>query len=168
MALNNLRRNGGAVVEQRRGLVAQLLLTRPSISQREIVDALAKRGHTWSVATICGDIAALRQEWQLRAARNVNEWIAEELAKLDLLESMAWNNKDARTVLACMKRRADLRGLDAPKRLELGWRGIAEQHGIDVTAEFSELVEAMAGADLRRAGATAGRGAADGDDASGA
>lgn len=175
MALNNLRRNGAAVVDNRRRLVASLLLQRPGISQRQIVEALEKHGHinsatgeAWSLATINGDIADLRQEWQARAARNVNEWIAEELAKLDALEAIAWNNKDLRTVLACMKRRADLRGLDAPKRLELGWRGIAEQHGIDVTREFSELVEAMAAADLRRAGATSSRGPADGDDSPGA
>ena len=162
MSVNNMHRNDRAVADKRRQLVASLLLQRPGISQRQIVDALASRGHVnqatgrpWGVATINGDIAALRRDWQLRAARNVNEWIAEELAKLDALEAVAWSEKDLRTVLASMKRRADLRGLDAPKRLEIGWRGIAEQHGIDVTREFSELVEAMAGADLRRTGNTA-------------
>ncbi|MCB0057541.1 MAG: hypothetical protein KDE45_10960 [Caldilineaceae bacterium] len=162
MALKNLRRNGAAVVDKRRQRVASLLIQRPGISQRQIVEALAGHGYIneatgnpWAIATINGDIAALRRDWQLRAARSVNEWIGDELAKLDALEAVAWSEKDLRTVLACMQRRAALRGLDAPKRLEIGWRGIAEQHGIDVTREFSELVEAMAGADLRRTGNTA-------------
>jgi hypothetical protein len=80
-------------------------------------------------STISRDLAALKQEWRVAVAGEIAERIALELAELDQMErDCALQYSSERTVewinmrLAIKKRRADLLGLDAPKRTELTGR----------------------------------------------
>jgi hypothetical protein len=111
--------------EQRRQKVAQILVRRPRVTVRQIRRALAKSGHTnpktgepWSIGTVQSDIEVVREEAREQMRENADEWRAKELDKLRQLEQDAWGEGNHKLVLRCMKRRADLLGLDEPDQIE--------------------------------------------------
>ena len=59
----------------------------------------------------------LRAQIKKRARQDTDAWVAGELEKLEAIEEAAWTEKDFSTLLKCMKRRADLLGLDAPTKI---------------------------------------------------
>jgi len=123
MALNKTRKDRR---EQRRQKVAQILVRRPRVTVRQIRRALAKSGHTnpetekpWSIGTVQSDIEAVREEAREQMRESADNWRAKELDKLRQLEQDAWDEGNHELVLRCMKRRADLLGLDEPDQVEM-------------------------------------------------
>ena len=110
----------------RRQKVAQLLVRRPRITVRQMQTALLQSGHynprtneKWSRQTVQNDIEHVRGQARENMERDANEWRAIELDRLQELQKEAWDEGDRDLVLRCMKRRANLLGLDAPEKLEL-------------------------------------------------
>lgn len=101
-------------IAARRVQVAALRLSH--FTQREIAARLQV-----SVGTINADLQAIRDEWQARRATHYDDWVGEELAKLDRLErslmplALQGQHQAADRVLAIMDRRARLVGLDKPQ-----------------------------------------------------
>lgn len=101
-------------IAARRTQVAVLRLTH--LTQREIAKRLGV-----SVGTINADLQAIREEWAERRATAYDDWVAEELAKLDSLEraflrlALQGQTTAADRVLAVMDRRSRLVGLDKPQ-----------------------------------------------------
>lgn len=125
MGVNRKTTAGQDVTAIRRQQIATILIRRPRVSQRQIQDALTKQGMTnpatgkaWSLGTVNNDIQHIREEAAERMRRDSDQWLAEELDKLEKLEQDAWDASDRRTVLACMQRRHKLLGLDAPDRIQ--------------------------------------------------
>lgn len=84
-----------AVLDDRRARVASFKVQ--GFSVRQIVAALAKTKclnpdtkKPWTLFAVQSDLEALTARWQAEALRDVSKWKAEELAKLDRLESQAW------------------------------------------------------------------------------
>lgn len=104
--------------EGRRAQIAGLLLLHKS--GRQIAHELGV-----GVATVLRDIKAIRAEWKAQRLRDYDEHVAEDLARLAEVEAAVLpqaieGNLDAvDRELDIMKRRADLLGLDAPKRKEV-------------------------------------------------
>lgn len=101
-------------IAARRTQVAALRLTH--LTQREIASRLGV-----SVGTVNADLQAVREEWAERRSTSYDDWVSEELAKLDRLErSMMTYALQGQTtavdrVLAVMDRRSRLVGLDKPQ-----------------------------------------------------
>ena len=107
-------------VELRREMIAALKAR--NLSVREIQAALAQQTRTpmsVSVGTVQRDISILRQRWKDRADSEIRDMFAEDLAKLDELEKLAWQQKNVGAVLSVMKRRAEMTGYDAPEKVDL-------------------------------------------------
>jgi len=104
-------------IAARRQQVALLRLTH--LTQAEIAEHLGV-----SVGTVNADIQAVREEWAERRRTAYDEWVGEELAKLDRLErsllplALKGQTSAADRVLSIMDRRARLLGLDKPERHE--------------------------------------------------
>jgi hypothetical protein len=71
-----------AILERRRHVAARYLRSQ---TQGEIARSLEV-----DIRTIKRDLAFIRQEWRQDAVRDVGEWQAAELAKLDALERTCW------------------------------------------------------------------------------
>jgi len=132
MALNKTAKDRR---ELRRQKVAQLLVRRPRITVRQVQKTLLKSGHynpdtneAWSVGTVQSDIEHVRGQARENMERDANEWRAIELDRLQELQKEAWDEGDRDLVLRCMKRRANLLGLDAPEKQtkHLNVKGLAE------------------------------------------
>lgn len=101
-------------IAARRAQVAAFRLSH--FTQRQIAARLGV-----SVGTINEDLRAIRDEWQARRATHYDDWVGEELAKLDRLEQslmgMALQGQHQATdrILSIMDRRARLIGLDRPQ-----------------------------------------------------
>jgi hypothetical protein len=117
--------------ELRRIEVARLLMERKNY--REILAALndlpkERRPKNVSLATISRDVQALRVEWVKEQGRGLEEWVAEEVERLNQLEKVWWPlamtaDKEATDrVLAIQRQRAWLLGIG-------GGRG-----GVQITA----------------------------------
>jgi sigma54-dependent transcription regulator len=104
-------------IAQRRQKVAALRLMH--YSEREIAAELGI-----SPATAHRDIVAVRQEWAERRTQTYESWVAEELAKLDLIErailpaAISGDDKAQARLVQFMDRRARMMGLDKPERHE--------------------------------------------------
>jgi hypothetical protein len=132
MALNKTAKDRR---ELRRQKVAQLLVRRPRITVRQVQKALLKSGHynpdtneAWSIGTVQSDIEHVREHARENMERDANEWRAIELDRLQELQKEAWDEGDRDLVLRCMKRRANLLGLDAPEKQtkDLNVEGLAD------------------------------------------
>ncbi len=77
------KRQDELIVEERRSRIADLYCRRQSM--RQIVAATGV-----SIATVSRDLAVLRQRWRERSLAATSERAAEELARIDHLEEVAW------------------------------------------------------------------------------
>lgn len=66
----------------------------------------------WGRQTICNDIAHMRKAWREQAAKNYDEHQVEQLARIDEVWAAAWRTRELTVVLAALKQRASLLGLD--------------------------------------------------------
>jgi transcriptional regulator with XRE-family HTH domain len=104
-------------VEERRQKVSALRLMH--YTQREIARELDV-----SASTVNRDLAAVREEWAARRTQTYESWVAEELAKIDLLEraimpaAIAGDDKAQARLVMFMDRRARMMGLDKPQQHE--------------------------------------------------
>jgi Trp operon repressor len=102
---------------QRRQKVSALRLMH--YTQREIAAEIGV-----SVATVNRDLAVVRAEWAERRTQSYEAWVAEELAKIDLLErailpaAISGDDKAQARLVQFMDRRARMMGLDKPERHE--------------------------------------------------
>lgn len=106
-----MARYHNAGIDIRRGQVSALLLERKT--EQQIADRLGV-----SRATIIRDVAAVRAEWRERRFTQTDEWMAEELARLDAALTAIWpkvvagDNWSIDRMLGIMERRAKYLGLD--------------------------------------------------------
>lgn len=123
MALNKANDD---LIRKRREKVARFRLQ--GLTEREIALALPKGDDPivdpdtrkpFSHVTIHNDILAMQKEWATNAARDADEFISEELAKLVELEKTAWSKGRYEIVLRCYERRAKLLGLDKPEKRDI-------------------------------------------------
>lgn len=104
-------------ITARRNQVATLRLAH--LTQAEIASRVGV-----SIGTVNADLKAIRDVWQERARTSIEEWVGEELAKLDRLErslmplALQGQATAADRVLSVMDRRAKLLGLNKPERFE--------------------------------------------------
>jgi transcriptional regulator with XRE-family HTH domain len=104
-------------VEERRQKVSALRLMH--YTQREIARELDV-----SASTVNRDLAAVREEWATRRTQTYEQWVAEELAKIDLLEraimpaAISGDDKAQARLVQFMDRRARMMGLDKPQQFE--------------------------------------------------
>jgi hypothetical protein len=152
MASSNGHHAGGAAkgdelnnIEQRRQTVAEMVASH--YTYREIGDALGVAS-----STVSEDVKVIREQWRQRATADYSTLLAEELAKLDLLErellpkalsggpEAGVNLYAVDRVLAIRDRRARMVGLDAPQRIEVTARleliakamiRVIESYGVD-------------------------------------
>lgn len=128
-------------MESRREQVATLRLQH--LTQEQIADRLGV-----SMATVSRDLQAVRDEWAERRTQRYEDWVAEEIAKLDAMEKTwlpaALNGRElnanaVRQVLAIMDRRARMLGLDKPQTHEMT---VISQDAVD--AEIRRLEAELA------------------------
>jgi sigma54-dependent transcription regulator len=110
-------------IEQRRQTVAEMIASHRTY--REIGDALGVAS-----STVSEDVKSIREQWRYRAIADYANLLAEEIAKLDLLERKLLpevlhggpeggvNLRAVDRVLAIRDRRARMLGLDAPSKVE--------------------------------------------------
>jgi hypothetical protein len=110
-------------IEQRRQSVASMVASH--YTYREIGDALGIAS-----STVSDDVKAIRERWRQRATADYASFLAEEIAKLDLLEHEllpkalsggpkgGLNLSAVDRVLAIRDRRARMLGLDVPSKVE--------------------------------------------------
>jgi len=121
-----------ADIEERRTRVAEMLLARNS--ERKMARSLGV-----SLGTIARDVAVVRAEWHQQRIAHVDQWVAEELARLATAEEAIWPQILAGKwlaidrLLAIQDRRAKYLGLDAPSKIDITHRvrELAEQEGLD-------------------------------------
>jgi transcriptional regulator with XRE-family HTH domain len=105
-----------ALAERRQRVSALRLM---HYTQREIAAEIGV-----SVATVNRDLAVVRAEWAERRSQSYESWVAEELAKIDLLErailpaAISGDDKAQARIVQFMDRRARMMGLDKPERFE--------------------------------------------------
>lgn len=118
-------------IDQRRARVAVMLVQGLSYREMQAQEGRTTGARPPGLGTIQRDVQAVRQQWQDRAVLAYDEWVAEELAKLDAVERNvlvdAQGRGDdrleaARTFTRLSARRARLLGLDKPTKV---------QHSID-------------------------------------
>lgn len=121
MRANKTRKD---IRERRRQIIAQLMVRRPRVTQRQIRDALTRQGHTnpetdepWSLGTINNDVDVIRRTARDRMRDDADTWRARELEMLRELQADAWDAEEYSTVVSISKRRAKLLGLDEPDEL---------------------------------------------------
>ena len=153
-----------AIIDRRRLMVAQLLLR--GLTQREIIDALAKQGMVnpkrktpWTPGTICHDVQAVRAEWLEQTAVTYNEYVASILAQIRAVRREAWREKNWDLVLRCLKQERDLVGLDKAKVVTIDWREEARASGIDDPDGIVEDLAAQFAAAMVGSGRDGGDGA---------
>jgi len=121
MALNG---SVSAVIAERRAAVARLRVR--GLTQREIVDALAKEGvinransKPWALGTINGDVKALEEQWRDEAADEIALHKGRQFARLEMHYREAVARGDLREVRENIKTMMALLGTEAPKRQEV-------------------------------------------------
>ena len=128
-------------IAARRTQVASLRLAH--LTETEIA---AKLGVAQS--TVSRDLTAIRAEWYDRRMTAYDDWVAEELAKLDRLErsllplAVSGQTSAVDRVLGVMDRRARLLGLDKPQLHE---HVVVTEDALD--AEIRRLEERLAAHD---------------------
>jgi len=124
-------------IAARRTQVATLRLAH--LDQREIAARLDV-----SVGTVNSDLQAIRKEWAERRDTSYDDWLAEELAKLDRLErsllplALQGAAPVADRILAIMDRRARMMGLDKPAKAEVTVNARSE-----LDAEIADLLDKL-------------------------
>lgn len=128
----------------RRRLVAQMLLQ--GVPRRTMAQVFGV-----GVGTIQRDVDAVREDWRARSAEDYDRHVAESMARIDQVaqtamtlmhdteKSVAARIEAARLVLSAEDRRARLKGLDKPQKLEVSGQ-------IDIAARkarAAELLEAV-------------------------
>jgi len=134
MGRKNLNGAHADLIEKRREMVASMRLQ--GMSQRRITEALATgykdkqsgevlgrmlnpdTNEPFTQKTISEDLAYLKEQWRKNAAESTDDQIAKEEAKIDELEKWAWSKQKGDIVLRCMERRAKLKGLDKPTKID--------------------------------------------------
>jgi Trp operon repressor len=113
----NVQHSEDDAFAERRQKVAALRLMH--WTQREIAAELGV-----SASTINRDLIRIRDEWAERRTQSYQEWVAEELAKIDLIErailpaAIAGDDKAQARLVQFMDRRARMMGLDKPTQHE--------------------------------------------------
>lgn len=107
-------------IAHRRRQVMELRLSHHTV--REIASILGV-----SHGLVGKDMQEIRKEWAQRRVQDYDEWVSEEIAKLDALERawlpLAINSRQpdgvaAQRVLQIIDRRSKLLGLDQPQQLQ--------------------------------------------------
>jgi hypothetical protein len=110
-------------IEQRRRTVAEMVASHHTY--REIGEALGVAS-----STVSDDVKVIREQWRERATADYGTFLAEELAKLDVLEHEVLpkalsggpkggvNLRAVDRVLTIQDRRVRMLGLDAPSKAE--------------------------------------------------
>lgn len=128
-------------IAQRRSQVAELRLQHHT--QAEIARILGV-----SVATVCTDLQAIRDEWAERRSTSYEDWVGEELAKMDRLERMllpraiAGDYAAVDRIVNIIDKRARMLGLNKP---ELMTHTIITMDAVE--AEIARLEAELAGRD---------------------
>ena len=139
-------------IEERRARVSDAVakgMTYRAIGEIEGVNA----------STICRDVDAIREQWRARSATSYGDQVAAEEAKIDLLErdllarAIGGNDEAVRSWIRLAQRRARLKGLDRPFKLEHSLtpeqtadlvtqaiRGVLSELQVAETPEVGELV----------------------------
>ena len=124
-------------IAARRTQVATLRLAH--LTQPEIASRLGV-----SVGTVNSDLQAIRKEWAERRDTSYDDWLAEELAKLDRLErsllplALQGSAPVADRILAIMDRRSRMMGLDKPAKAE-----VTVHARSDLDAEIADLLHQL-------------------------
>ena len=125
-------------IDQRRNLVASLLLRNPKITQREICSNLASKGFVnpdrnepYSLGTINSDVKELQDEWRVDAQTDIAEWKAVQLEQINEVIRQAWKDRDLQTVLRAIKMQSDIIGTNAP---------IKTEHSGEITHKLYETI----------------------------
>ena len=129
--------NSNGILERRRRLISSMLLRRPNITRRELMDKVGEviinpdTGEPFALGTIQNDVDALKAAWRERSEENADDWIAETMATLDQLQGDAWKEREYGVVLRCIQERAKLKGQYAPEKAELSGQGGGPiEHGL--------------------------------------
>lgn len=150
-----LNKTESDIRDQRRKLVAEIMVRRPRVTQRQIRRTLTERGHKnpetgkpWSIGTINRDVEAIRERAREKMDRDAREWRARELDMLRQLQADAWEEGDYRTVVSISKRRAKLLGLDEPEEIEatVGTDPETIETLLDALEDYPEARQAVANA----------------------
>jgi hypothetical protein len=134
------------------------------LTNREIVKALEEEGYMnpgtmqpYGRDAINKDVLWLRGEWAKRHEKVIKKHISRQLAEIHELKRAAWAADDFAEVRHCLKREAELLGLDAPRERRLaGPQGGAMQVE-DVTpkaeaAQIREIDEHLVSLEAERMG----------------
>jgi len=124
--------------EERKTRVAELYLQ--GFRQYQIADRLG-----CSEASVSRDVDELRDVWKRLRQEERLERIAEGLAKLDLLESVAWGTGNWRAVLKCLDMRFRVLGAYKPDMLvvqTVPWDRIAGCDADGGQPDIDETLEA--------------------------
>lgn len=137
-------------ITARRTKVAEMLLARKT--QMQMADELGV-----GQATINRDVKAIRKEWHAERMQDLEEYIADDLARLAAAEAAMWplviagKPHAVDRLLSIMDRRAKLLGMDAPQRVDISHAlrdealKFAAQYGLDpdeVLAEANAILKA--------------------------
>jgi len=117
-------------------MVAELIVKRPGITQRQIEAWLGKivdiknelgliigseprlinpkTGKPFSLKTVNDDIKYIRQQWRDKTSQASSEWLAQQLAALSEAEAIAWRKGNTAEVRNIWQQRNKILGLDAP------------------------------------------------------
>lgn len=149
-------------MELRRQIIAGLMIRNRRISVRQIQVTLTgqtipdpgdpmgpkiniglnpETGEPWSVGTIHRDQHAIREVARGNTKKDADEWLAEELDRLDELESRAWRDGDLRMIGWCLDFRRKLVGYGASDKLNLNLTGHV---GTTDTADLQDLDDSSA------------------------
>lgn len=108
-------------MDQRRSIVASMLLRHPGVTQREICDKLEEQrftnpdsGKPYSLGTINADVQALQKEWRDEAQAEIAAWKALQIEQINEVIRQAWKDKDLNSVLKSIKMQSDIIGTQQP------------------------------------------------------
>ena len=111
--------------DQRRKIVASMLLRAPKITQREIRDRLADEGFynpdtkkPYALGTINSDVQYLQDQWREEAQENISQWKGLQIEQLNEVIRQAWRDGDLRTIISAIKVQSDIIGTKAALKLE--------------------------------------------------
>lgn len=101
-----------------------------------------------SVGTVQADADEIRRTWQREQLMAADEYISQELRRLDTAQSSIWQkvlDGDLGAVdrfIKISQRRMKLLGLDVDEtKITVDWREEAQQKGINVSEIFGQIVE---------------------------
>lgn len=113
-----------SVIAYRRELVASLRLRKYSL--RRIAAELARQGcvnpdtgQPWTEVTIYKDVHALEREWRKAAAADIAKHQARQLAELEEVKALAWQQEKPDIVIQAIKQECAILGTQAPAKSEL-------------------------------------------------